>query len=244
MEINKKLLTRNYRKGRTESIKYIVIHYTAGLTSKAGSNLGTVNGWQNSDKAASAHYVVDDGGIVQAVEDKDTAWHCGTTGTYYHKYCRNSNSIGIEICSNLKGGIPEGKKYNDILASDSNWYLTESAKDYAAKLTAELCKKYNLCPEDAVLRHYDVTHKDCPSPLVDDNKEGFIGWLKFKLKVLDYYNGGIERYNDLEDLPKWAVEDIKWLIDNDYLKGGKNGLDLSYDMVRMCVLMSRLHKGV
>ena len=243
MEIKKKLLTRNYKTGRTDSIKYIVIHYTAGLTSKAGSNLGTVNGWQNSSTQASAHYVVDDGGIVQAVEDKDTAWHCGTKGTYYHKYCRNSNSIGIEICSNLKGGIPEGKKYADIPASDPNWYLTESAKDYAARLTAELCKKYNLRPEDAVLRHYDVTHKDCPSPLVDDNKEGFTGWLKFKSKVLDYYNGGVERYNDLEDLPKWAVEDIKWLVDNGYLNGSGGKLDLSYDMVRLCVLMSRLHKG-
>lgn len=243
MEIKKKLLTRNYTTGRTDSIKYIVIHYTAGLTSKAGSNLGTVNGWQNSSTQASAHYVVDDGGIVQAVEDKDTAWHCGTKGTYYHKYCRNSNSIGIEICSNLKGGIPKGKKYEDIPASDPNWYLTENAKDYAARLTADLCKKYNLRPEDAVLRHYDVTHKDCPSPMVDDNKEGFTGWLKFKSKVLDYYNGGVERYNDLEDLPNWAVEDIKWLVDNGYLNGSNGKLDLSYDMVRMCVLMSRLHKG-
>ena len=31
MEIKKKLLTRNYKKGRTESIKYIVIHKAINL---------------------------------------------------------------------------------------------------------------------------------------------------------------------------------------------------------------------
>lgn len=244
MEIKKKLITRNYTSGRTDSIKYIVIHYTAGTTSKSGSALNTISGWQTSSTQASAHYVVDDGGIYQALEDKHTAWHCGTKGTYYHKDCRNSNSIGIEISSNYRGGIPAGKKYEDLLSSDPNWFLTDSCKEYAAQLTAELCKKYNLDPREAVIRHYDVTHKDCPSPFVDDNKEGFVGWMKFKTLVLKYFNNGVERYDDLEDLPKWAVSDIKYLIDNGVLKGDSNGnLDLSYDMLRLLVIISRLHKG-
>ena len=29
----------------------------------------------------------------------NVAWHCGSMNGYKHKYCRNTNSIGIEMCS-------------------------------------------------------------------------------------------------------------------------------------------------
>lgn len=257
MNIIKNIINCNYTKGRTGTIKYIVIHYTAGLSSEKGSALGCAkNTFNNPNRKASAHYIVDDFDIVQAVEDKNTAWHCGTNKGYKHKTCRNYNSIGIEISSNYKGGIPKGKTYKDLKSNDSNWYLTDDAKELAAELTANLCVKYNLNPNEAVLRHYDITGKDCPSPLVDDNKEGFLGWLKFKTSVLRYYNnilgidneedniekvGGKVVYKKLEDIPNWGKEIVKWYLEEGYITGkGGDVLDISEDMLRMMVILYRV----
>lgn len=257
MKIIKSLIKCNFEPRTNRKIEYIVIHYTAGLSSEKGSALGCAkNTFGNPATGASAHYIVDDFDIVQAVEDKDKAWHCGTKKGYKHKYCRNENSIGIEISSNYKGGIPKGKTYKDLNSADSNWYLTDSAKELAAQLTAELCVKYNLHPNEAVLRHYDITGKDCPSPFVDDNKEGFLGWLKFKTMVLRYYNDilnidnesdNIEKvgdkvvYHKLDNVPEWAKSIVKWYLDEGYMSGkGDDILDISEDMLRMMVILYRV----
>lgn len=68
---------------------------------------------------ASAHYYVDiDGSVWQSVEDRNIAWHSGRTdGIYKHPECRNTNSIGIELCVRFKGD-PK-KQY----AESKDWYL-------------------------------------------------------------------------------------------------------------------------
>lgn len=247
MEVVKWLINCNYRKNRTSKIKYIVVHYTAGLSSKSNNAINTVkNTFNIKGKNASAHYVVDDYNIIQCVEDYDTAYHCGTTGTYKHKECRNANSIGIEICSNYKGGIPSGKTYNDLKATDPNWYFTEKSLKNAEELIAELCKKYNI-PMVNVIRHYDVTGKTCPAPFVNGN--GFNDWLRFKKNILNIIEKGEKEvggiiYNKIEELPEWAKNEVKFFIDNGYLNGIGCNLLLSEDMVRLLVILYRvLHKG-
>lgn len=262
MNITKSLIKCNFEPRTNRKIEYIVIHYTAGLSSEKGSALGCAkNTFGNPKTGASAHYIVDDFDIVQAVEDKNKAWHCGTKGKYYHPYCRNENSIGIEISSNYRGGIPKGKTYKDLKSSDTNWYLTDSAVELTAELTADLMKKYNLGIE-RVIRHYDVSHKDCPSPMVDTNKNGIENWEKFKKLVLKYYNGittnnsdniyidasikdkgGVQPviYHTLEEVPEWAKRQVKWFIDNGYLQGtGQCDLNISNDFLRTLVILYRL----
>ena len=100
MEINKNYLchTSNYRKVRRDSIKYIVIHYV-GATGSALNNVKYYGGTANI--GASAHYYVghasENGAVYQSVPDENCAWHCGTSGKYYHE-CRNDSAIGIEMC--------------------------------------------------------------------------------------------------------------------------------------------------
>ena len=49
-----------------------------------------------------------------------------------------------------------------------------------------------------------------------------------------------KRYNSVLTMPEWARNDIQWLIDNQYLKGSAGGLlNLTYDMMRILVIMSR-----
>jgi len=163
MGIKKNLTTVNYKKVSNRQIKYIVIHYTAnnGDTAK-----GNTNYFKSVYRGASAHYFVDGNEIWQSIEDENEAWHCGTKGTYYHKYCRNSNSIGIEMCS--------------MKDKNGAYYIKNEVVENTVQLTKELMRKYNI-PVENVLRHYDVTHKRCPEPFVRNNQL----WVDFKNKLVE-----------------------------------------------------------
>ena len=158
MEINKLLTAINYNKGNGKQNKYIVIHYV-GATGGAEANCRY---FQRVNRGASAHYFVGHKGeIWQCVEDKDIAWHCGAN-KYKHPYCRNTNSIGIELCcrKNLSNGT---------------WYFEDATVKAAAELVKELMQKYNI-PVANVIRHFDVTGKMCPEPYVRDTG----AWNTFK----------------------------------------------------------------
>lgn len=153
MQINKLLTPYNFnRLGDTSRIKYIVIHYV-GATGGAEANCRY---YASKYIGASAHYYVGfNGEIWQSVEDGDIAWHCGAK-SYRHPECRNSNSIGMELCVRNKGSQ----------AADSrDWYFEEATVTAAIELTRELMEKYGV-PVDRVIRHYDVTGKICPNPYV------------------------------------------------------------------------------
>ncbi len=153
----------NFTLGRTKSIEYIVIHYTANNGDTAQGN---ANYFNSANRNASAHYFVDENEIYQVVKDRDTAWHCGAS-KYIHAYCRNNNSIGIEMCSRKD--------------SAGNYYIKEETIKNAVEITMLLMKKYEV-PIGNILRHYDVTGKECPEPFVRDETQ----WIAFKNRVLDY----------------------------------------------------------
>ena len=82
------------------NINFIVVHYTSNKNDTAKANCSY---FSDTDRQASAHYFVDKSSIYQCVLDKNIAWHCGTTGTYY-SLCRNGTSIGVEMCTSYKDG--------------------------------------------------------------------------------------------------------------------------------------------
>lgn len=47
------------------------------------------------------------------------------------------------------------------------------------------------------------------------------------------------RYNSVQECPSWAQATIQKLVTKGFLNGDGNGLDLSYDMVRMLVILDR-----
>ena len=167
MEINKLIAhSSNFTKGRKQKIQFIVVHYTANNGDLAKSNCSY---FKSPNRNASAHYFVDEKEIWQSVEDNNTAWHCGTSGKYYHNKCRNDNAIGIELCSEKD--------------SKGNYYFNNETINNAIELTKMLMKKYNI-PIENVVRHYDITRKPCPAPFVSNS----IAWNNFKnsLKENDY----------------------------------------------------------
>ena len=154
-EINKLLTPYNFTdKNSVGRIKYIVIHYVGAL----GGAKANCQYYAGQYIGASAHYFVGfDGEIWQSVEDADIAWHCGAS-SYKHGECRNSNSIGIEMCVRKRSTASMG-------ATDKDWYFEDATVEAAAELTRYLMDKYGV-PASHVIRHYDVTGKICPNPYV------------------------------------------------------------------------------
>lgn len=153
----------NYKPCRSQKIKYIVIHYTANNGDTALGNAKYFH--NNKNIKASAHYFVDEKEIWQAVKESDTAYHCGGT-SYVHKECRNTNAIGIEMCSRKDGS--------------GRYYIKPETVQRAVELTRQLMAKYGI-DSSHVLRHYDVTRKKCPEPFVRAPGE----WVKFRQMIVE-----------------------------------------------------------
>lgn len=131
---------RNYTHGRGHAVDHVVVHYT-GTDASAHNNLLYFS--RNAAKA-SAHYFVDrDGTLRQSVPESDTAWHAG-------KFAMNQRSVGIE-CVSAGEDFSEGQVAT------------------LAALTQALMAKYGV-PAANVVRHYDVTGKECPAPYLDPAK--------------------------------------------------------------------------
>lgn len=207
------LLKNDFTK-MSHPIKYIVIHYTAGISSKEAKN--TVSGWNNAVSQASANYVVDRNKIVHTVQDDELVytWHCGTTGKYYHPKCRNTNSIGIEMQSDYDG-VFKGYKYLIYPDDWDKWYIREDVIENTAKLVAYLLHKYNLTDIDScVLRHYDVTHKECPYPMCGKYEKN---WLNFKDRVRYYYS----YKNNEDEVENMTKDELKEFIETTVRQMGR-----------------------
>jgi N-acetylmuramoyl-L-alanine amidase CwlA len=166
LDIKKKTSTTNTTVSKNRKIEYIVIHYTAGVSSTKGKAASTATYFSKETTKASADFIVDNETIVQFNPDIKNryTWHCGgsklkTKGGSFHNKCTNKNSIGIEICSTNRNGKIEN-------ANDPSWCFTYGVIKKAEELVAYLIEEYGI-PAENIIRHYDVTGKLCP---------GIIGW--------------------------------------------------------------------
>lgn len=156
-DIDVQLLDVNpYSRPGTESdgINGIVIHYTANPGSTAQENRDYFNGLQYSHETeASSNFIIGiDGEIIQCVPTWEVA---------YASNDRNSDTVSIECCH-----------------PDESGRFTEQTYRSLVQLTAWLCVKFELGPED-VIRHYDVTGKICPKYFVENED----AWETFRTDV-------------------------------------------------------------
>lgn len=127
------------RRGKKlEEVKNIVIHYVANPGTTAKQNRDYFN---NDDTKVSAHFVVGlEGEVIQCIPLDEIS---SATND------RNVDTVSIEVCH-----------------PDESGKFADATYESVVKLTAWLCKKYNLTQND-VIRHYDVTGKDCPKYYVE-----------------------------------------------------------------------------
>ena len=214
MKINfKQSHAGNYAAGRSGPVEYIVIHYTSNQGDTAKNN---ADYFAREKVGASAHYFCDENEIWQSVKDTDTAWHCGAK-TYRHPDCRNVNSIGVEICMNDKSGA-----------------VRQGSIETAAELVRYLMQRYGV-PVDRVIRHYDVTGKYCPGPMVDDPAL----WTAFQQSLTQTEDDSV-RYKYYDDMPDWAKPTVSKLVKKGYLRGEGGGvLNLTEDTLKVLVVNDR-----
>lgn len=156
-QIDVQLLDINeYSRPGTESDKItgVVIHYTANPGSTAQENRDYFNSLKDGHgDSVSSHFVVGlEGEIVQCVPTWEIA---------YASNSRNHDTVSIECCHPDESGVFNEETYESMV-----------------HLTAFLCAKYEL-DENDVIRHYDVTGKNCPKYFVENEK----AWEQFKEDV-------------------------------------------------------------
>ncbi|MEY8390234.1 peptidoglycan recognition family protein [Lachnospiraceae bacterium 45-W7] len=148
-----------------EEVKGIVVHYTANPGTTAAQNRSYFEGLKDMQKTkASSHFVVGiEGEIVQCIPSSEIS---------YASNDRNADTLSIECCH-----------------KDETGQFTQETYDSLVELTAWLCGKFNL-PVENVIRHYDVTGKECPIYYVENED----AWERFKEDVQKYLDtNGTER---------------------------------------------------
>lgn len=166
MNIVKKTSTIHTTYKPNRPIGWIVVHYTAGVTSKADSAVNLASYFATRPDDCSSDFTVDDTAVAQYNPDirNRYTWHCGgnkynNKGGKFYGICTNSNSIGIEVCSTNSTGKMQA-------ANDKSYSFTDSVVKNTEELVKYLMKEYNI-PSSHVIRHYDVNGKPCP---------GIVGW--------------------------------------------------------------------
>lgn len=166
---------------RGKKIEWIVCHYPAWPGKDAS---GLRDYYITCERAVSAHYAVSEERTVEIVDCSMAAWHCATSGKKTFCGATNYNAIGVDLCDRKLHIC--GK----LKAEDCDWYIPEATLSRAAQLIAELMMDYGIDIEH-VVRHYDVTHKLCPRPLVGDDTNEYYGisgnerWAQFKRQILE-----------------------------------------------------------
>ena len=174
------LITNNSFLGSNDNVQYapnrcpkwIVIHYTGcrGMAREVARAM--IRG------KVSTHYICDEFEILHAVsEDSFTAWHCSTIHRKTYSAAKNHNSIGVDLCTK-KGD------WRSRCVADCDWYFEHETMENAARVVADCMERFAI-PLSQVVRHWDVTRKECPRPFVGDDinthsgKTGIEAWAEF-----------------------------------------------------------------
>lgn len=134
-----------------ESVDHIVIHYVGNPGTTAAQNRSYYEEIiATMEASVSSNYLVGlEGEIIECIPSYEVA---------YASNHMNSYSISIEVSHPDDSGEFNNSTYRSMV-----------------ELTAWLCGKYKLTSDD-LLRHYDVTGKECPKSFVDKPEE----WVQFK----------------------------------------------------------------
>ena len=157
-------------KQKKSNVKYIPIHNTGNKgkdTAYANANYFC----NNKGRYGGAHFIIDlDGIIYQCGRLTDACYSVGgvkysncsnTGGGKYYEKCNNYNQVSIELA-----GIVDNEPTKQQIAS--------------TKAMIEYIQKYCRNAKN-IIRHFDVTGKDCPQRY--SGKENAQSWETFKKKI-------------------------------------------------------------
>lgn len=135
---------------KLSDIKGVVIHYVGNPNTSAQNNRDY---FDKMDTTVSSHFVVGlKGEVIQCLPLYERSAASNN---------RNRDTISIEVCHPDDSGRFNKSTYNSLILLTS-WLLNNFSLD-----------------ETDILRHYDITGKNCPKYFVENEDE----WIKFKEEV-------------------------------------------------------------
>lgn len=155
MKLVKTILTENpcFEEGRKITVKGVMLHSVGCPQPQAAA---FINSWNNPAAAICVHGFIDanDGTVYQTLPWNYRAWHAGigVNGS------ANNTHIGVEMCEPKTITYTDGVFFSchDISGAQECAKRTYEA---AVELFAELCKEFNLNPEeDGVIISHSEGH--------------------------------------------------------------------------------------
>ena len=181
-------------------------------------------------------FVQRDGTVYQTLPWTVQAWHCGGSA--------NSTHIGVEM-TEPSAGMTRSEAAEQIAGT----YRT------VVELFAELCKQYELDPaQDGVIIGHAEGHR---RGVASNHADPELLWRTYDMgytmdgfrrdvaeamaaKNTDKEDDDMIRYTTIDDVPGWAQDTVRTLMDAGALQGDDQGrLDLSLDMIRGMVIGKR-----
>ena len=151
-----------------EQIDGVVIHYVGnpGTTAHANRNYFESLSSGQEGTYASSHFIVGlEGEVIQCIPLTEVA---------YASNERNADTVSIEVCH-----------------PDETGEFSPVTDARVVELTAWLCREFKLDPSRDVIRHYDVTGKECPRYYVEHPEawDAFRADVSAAIKELETANG-------------------------------------------------------
>lgn len=247
MDIVEAFATKNkcYQIGTPLTPQGIMLHSVGCAQPSAAVFARSFNQYQPGGQSVCVHaFVQADGTVYQTLPYTMRAWHCGGSA--------NSTHIGIEMTEPASIAYTgHGAEWRDLdpAATEAHVRGTYAA---AVELFAQLCTQYALDPlaDGVIISHAEGAARGIASAHADPTHL----WRAFGL-TMDGFRADVAakmaagntdkeddmvRYDSIDDVPGWAQDTVRALMDAGALQGDDQGrLDLSLDMIRGMVIGKR-----
>ena len=223
-----------YQAGAPLTPRGIMLHSVGCAQPSAAVFARSFNQYQPGGASVCVHaFVQADGTVYQTMPWETIAWHCGGSA--------NSTHIGVEMTE-----PSAGMTYAEAAEQIAGTYHT------AVELFAALCKQYGLDPaqDGVIIGHAEGHRRGVASNHADPEHlwrqygmgytmDGFRADVAAAMDKNDNEEDeeNMVRYNKIEEIPNWAQDTVRALMDAGALGGvGGGNLDLSMDMIRGLVV--------
>ena len=214
----------------------IMLHSVGCAQPSAAVFARSFNQYQPGGQSVCVHaFAQADGTVYQTLPWEMRGWHCGGSA--------NSTHIGVEMTE-----PSAGMTYAEAAEQIAGTYNT------AVELFAALCKQYGLDPaQDGVIIGHAEGHR---RGVASNHADPELLWRQYGMGyTMDGFRADVAatmdkndneeddsmvRYDSIDDVPGWAQDTVRALMDAGALQGDDQGrLDLSLDMIRGMVIGKR-----
>jgi N-acetylmuramoyl-L-alanine amidase CwlA len=189
-------------------VQAIVIHYTANLHANAEDHQEFFDGADGGNyRYAGAHIFVDKDEAVEVIPLNEVGYHANerkagpllsslkASGSYYPGGNANLLTLGIEMCIEKDGSFHP--------------YTIERTRQVIKMLQAKYPQLQDT--QNRVVRHYDITGKNCPKPFVEQPKDWDVFLKSIDKPIIKEEAKVMAEGYKLNDSDKKVIDELKSL---------------------------------